>query len=679
MTRSGITRFAIAFTAMLAAWLTLPVAAHAVGTIGSSVESTNGQVCDDPTAQPPAEPCETPQITEFQVNSISDADPTTFDERAGAHPRINIWMRFCETNTDVGPGDLNVRDIVDASGTPITITTRNPHTLVTGQTVTIHRVEGNTAANIPPGGTGVPVTVPPDDPSTPLNEATHTFILNGTASNGTAVRNTGTASYSVRYGCNNRQVQLHNLLKDFRLGLAPGLLGNPTAVRPCENFLFVIGACPAESVIGYSAALGIYTGGVNGPPIATPTPLTVVQSLAEPARLGTYVLPAEPAGPLPILVNLRTDGDFGVDSIVDTLPTALNGQFAKLFSIDTYLCAQVPCDAQSQQPIDPATSRPFAVNPTSCKPARTTMFARPWPYPPPPPGPPSRAESTFVPTDCDSVPFTPSVTVTPVSKAASAPTSVEVAINYPDFVDDERWQSALKDAEVILPDGMSLAAGGGVGLESCPEEVIGMRNNNPVNCPEGSRIGKVKVESPALAQPIFGKAYLSIPPGRSGAPTEANPWKLFIVLEGQGVRIKLEGTVALIDNPATPDPNDRLIKNVFKNNPETPFTRFELTTKGPDAAAADNRGAAALANPPTCGDFTGQREAVRLQEPPLDGLDAKRPQRPDHRHGRVRRGEACGHDRPGLRQAVPACRHDGDCPSGGCRCELRLAPDDRAS
>jgi hypothetical protein len=616
MTRSRITRFALAFTAMLAVWLAVPLTAHAVGTIGHSTESTNGKICDDPVPPggTPAEPCETPQITEFQVNSISDADPRTFDERAGAHPRINLWMRFCETNSNVGPGDLNVRDIIDASGTPIKITTRNPHTVATGMSVTIHRVEGNTAANVPPGGTGKLVTVPPDDPGTPLNEATHTFTLNGTASNGpgtngASVPDTGTASYSRQYGCNNRQIQLHNLLKDFRLGLAPGLLGNPTAVTACEYFQFVIGACPAESVVGYSAALGIYTGGINGPPIATPTPLTVVKPFAEPARLGTYVLPAEPPGPLPILINLRTDGDFGVDSLVDSLPTALNGQFAKLFTIDTYLCARVPCDGQAQQPLDPATAKPFSVNPTSCKPARTTMFARPWPYAPAPPGPPSNAESTFVPTDCDNVPFNPDVTVTPVSKTAGAPTSVEVAIQYPDYTNNERWQSALKDAEVILPDGMSLAAGGGAGLESCPAEVIGMGNNNPVNCPEGSRIGKVKVDSPALANALFGKAYLSVPPGHTGAPTEANPWKLFIVLEGQGVRVKLEGTVALIDNPATADPSDRLIKNVFKNNPETPFTRFALTTKGPDAVDADNKGAAALANPPACGNPTG---TVRL-------------------------------------------------------------------
>ena len=628
MTRSRLTRFAVAFTALLAVWLAVPLSAHAVSTIGKSNEGTTDCLVPPGPPQPlppPPDDCETPQITEFQVNAINDADPRAFDERAGSHPRINIWMRFCDTDSNIGPLDSGVRDIVDASDavvdptapTPVTalrITTRNPHAIRTGDSVTIHRVEGNTAANVPQGGVGVRVTVPADIPGTPLNEATHTFFLDGATpsllddikSNGAYVEDTGTVGYATNYGCTGRQVQQHNALKDFRLGLPPGLLSNPTAVVPCDYNLFVIGGCPAQSVIGYSAALGIYAGGINGPPISTPTSLVVVKPFAEPARLGTYVLPAEPPGPLPILINLRTGaGDFGVDSIVDSLPTALNGQFAKLFTIDTYLCARVPCTGETLQPVDPATARPGAVNPTSCKPATTTMFARPWPYPPDPPGPPSNAESTFVPTDCDSVPFSPDVTVTPVSKAAAAPTSVAVEIKYPDYTNEPRWQSALKDAEVILPDGMSLAAGGGVGLESCPEEVIGIRNDEPVNCPEGSRIGKVKVVSPAIASPLFGKAYLSVPPGHSGAPTEGNPWKLFIVLEGQGVRVKIEGTVALIDNPATADPNDRLIKNVFKNNPETPFTTFELTTKGPDAVDADNRGPAALANPAACGTYTG--------------------------------------------------------------------------
>lgn len=624
------TKLVLALVSVLAIWLSVPLAAHAKGTIGHSFEGSTD--CLDPPAgqplPPPADDCETPQITEFQMNAINDVDRRGYDERAGAHPIINFWMRFCETDSNLGANDLNVRDIIDAKDVApdpafpnektIRVTTRNPHNLQTGNFVTVQRVEGNTAANIPLGGTAWRVTVPPDDPATPsLNEATSTFFLDlskkpdGTyvlKSNGTYVQDTGTAAYQSHYGCNNRQVQLHNLLKDFRLGLPPGLLTNPTAVTPCDSALFVIGACPAESVIGYSAAIGIYTGGINGPPIATPTPLAVVKPFAEPARLGTYVLPAEPPGPLPILVNLRTggvQGDFGVDSVVDSLPTALNGQFAKLFTIDTYLCARVPCTGQTLDPIDPATARPSTVNPTSCKPATTTLFARPWPYAPDPPGPPSHAQSTYVPNDCDNVPFTPTVTVDPVSKTASEPTSVQVRIQYPDYVYQPRWQSALKDAEVILPDGMSLAAGGGVGLESCPEDNIGMGTDDPVNCPEGSRIGKVKVDSPALADPLFGKAYLSIPSGQTGAPTEANPWNLFIVLEGQGVRVKLQGTIALIDNPATADPNDRLIKNVFKKNPEVPFTRFELTTKGPDAVDADNKGAAALANPDTCGVHKG--------------------------------------------------------------------------
>ena len=121
-----------------------------------------------------------------------------------------------------------------------------------------------------------------------------------------------------------------------------------------------------------------------------------------------------------------------------------------------------------------------------------------------------------------------------------------------------------------------------------PRRTSGWAPTIPSTARRARASARRRFDSPALANPLFGKAYLSIPPGQSGAPTEANPWKLFIVLEGQGVRVKLEGTVALIDNPATADPNDRLIKNVFAKNPEVPFTRFELTTKGPDAVDADN-------------------------------------------------------------------------------------------
>lgn len=670
MTRQ-MTRLATTFIALLAVWLIgMPLTAQAApSSVGASNEAIR----------------ETPQITQFQV--------TPKDIRAGRHSTINIWMGFCETASPFQPlrmppsgtakTDWDVRRVTNATNTtPIKITVAEPHKLRTGDQISVHRVEGNTAANNPawkitvPSGqiTNVTTTSPivvtspghgletgdqvfisgvngasnshvsnrvldrdfpwtvtvtsPDtfelngstagDPYTSGGTWTHAtkFTLDGSSGNGAFIAgsNIAQAAYAPEYGCNLRQSEFNSLIKDFIISLPPGLLGNPTAVIPCPQALWILIACPAESVVGNSLALGLVNGAAPFLPnkvaaIQIPTPLYVLETVGfEPARLGTSKLPADPPGPLPILVGVRSTGDFGVDSSVDTLPSALSFA-AKLTSIDTNLCKDVPCHPTTLQPLNAATARPFSVNPTSCKQATTRLLARPYPPPPgvPPPAGPSvsRAASTFTPTDCGGVPFTPDVTVKPVSDKPGAPTSTEVAIQYPDYVDADIWQSALKDATVILPDGMSLAAGGGVGLESCTAEEFGFGNDKAIACPEGSRIGKVVVETPVLSRPIEGRAYLSVPSGSTGAPTDASPWKLFIVLEGQGVRIKLRGDVSLIPNDATPDPNDRLIKNVFTDNPETPFTRFELTTKGPDAADPNNRGAAALANPDTCGSHKG--------------------------------------------------------------------------
>ena len=212
--------------------------------------------------------------------------------------------------------------------------------------MTVQRVEGNTAANTPPGQTAWRVTVPPDDPNTPLNEATNTFFLDGVQSNGTYLQDTGTAAYKTRYGCNNRQVQVHNLLKDFRLGLPPGLLTNPTAVTPCEAALFVIGACPPESVIGYSAATrhlhrwhqrrtDRHSYAADGRPAFCG---------AGPAGdlCPAGGAPGTPAHPDQSAHGRPRRATSASNSTVDSLPTALNGQFAKLLTIDTYLCARVP-------------------------------------------------------------------------------------------------------------------------------------------------------------------------------------------------------------------------------------------------------------------------------------------------------------------------------------------------
>ena len=209
-------------------------------------------------------------------------------------------------------------------------------------------------------------------------------------------------------------------------------------------------------------------------------------------------------------------------------------------------------------------------------------------------------------TGCDAVPFTPDVNVTPTDSSPGASDRQTISIDYPDgYEHDDIWQAQLKDADTILPEGMSLAPGGGVGLKECSFAQFGadpatgrQLNNKPDECPEGSHVGDIEVVSPIVPAPLDGKAFFG-PTGSAGRPTDANPWKLFLLLEGQGVRIKLVGDVTL-------SPSGQ-VRTVFRNNPETPFTHFRL--KMGDAARA------VLMMPLSCGPHAGHA--------PLTGYNGK--------------------------------------------------------
>ena len=200
-------------------------------------------------------------------------------------------------------------------------------------------------------------------------------------------------------------------------------------------------------------------------------------------------------------------------------------------------------------------------------------------------------------TGCENVPFDLEVNVDPADESPGASDRQVISLDYPDgYAEDEIWQSQLKDADTNLPPGMGLAPGGGVGLKECSYEQFGVSagpgnrqlNNDPVRCPEGSHVGDIEVETPVLQAPIGGKAFFG-PTGAPGRPTDANPWKLFLLLEGQGVRVKLVGDVTL-------SPTGQ-VRTVFLNNPETPFTHFRLKM--------GTRERAVLMNPITCGPHEG--------------------------------------------------------------------------
>jgi hypothetical protein len=257
-----------------------------------------------------------------------------------------------------------------------------------------------------------------------------------------------------------------------------------------------------------------------------------------------------------------------------------------------------------------------------------------------------RARSPPV-TACGSLDFTPNINFTATSRSADGASGLVAELSIPqdndardaqgDLLDppgvgasqsevDEYVQAAtdyfdsaegratahLKDTVVELPVGMSINPSGAAGLAGCPDSVIGVRQDGdpPLfdiddpsdglggdDCPEGSRIGTVEVDTPLLEEPLTGDVILgqpraadidcgSPPARRANCPLTV---RMFLVVRDpeRGLLLKIFGT-------ATSDPTTGKITATFRNNPELPFSDLRLDVKGGE------RGMLAL--PRACGD-----------------------------------------------------------------------------
>jgi hypothetical protein len=186
--------------------------------------------------------------------------------------------------------------------------------------------------------------------------------------------------------------------------------------------------------------------------------------------------------------------------------------------------------------------------------------------------------------------FAPSTTVTDQPTGARVETAIEQKSSA-----SEIDSSDLKEARVLLPEGLTLNPAAATGLEGCTPAQIGIeedgeRSENPVSCPQGSLIGTVSLETPTLpAGALKGNVYLGKP--ATGSITEP-PYTIYLTAENvaqYGVAVRLKGKV-------TPNPVSGRLEATFSENPELPFSSLKIDFKeGPLAP---------LANPLTCGSAT---------------------------------------------------------------------------
>jgi hypothetical protein len=423
-------------------------------------------------------------------------------------------------------------------------------------------------------------------------------------------------------------------IRNARVELPAGLIGNPSAVTTCKDMAAVVElqdvekACPLDSIVGIAfAQLQATEYETNVVPVFAVDP-----PAGSPAQFAFQILS------FPVILNaeLREDGDYGVDLVSKNVPQGVPslGATVTLWGTpadprhDEQRCLVYPlraeiliavfggvkCIGPEGTPIGPnpaaAPARPLITNPTRCtEPGvglETSLYLDPWQsqsasdqasflsHEPPgatvlDPLPPDEWGPEVGTTGCDEVPFDPTVDAEPSSAAADSPTGLSVDIGVPTAgLEDEDAiaQSNLKKAVVTLPEGMTVNPASAAGLGACTAAQLDAETaDSPfgAGCPASSKIGSVVVESPLLSKPaedpnsvgkepdpLEGSVFLAAPHDNEFGSLLA----LYIVVKNKerGLTLKLPGKVET-------DPNSGRITTTFDDNPQLPFSALHLDLK----------------------------------------------------------------------------------------------------
>lgn len=394
------------------------------------------------------------------------------------------------------------------------------------------------------------------------------------------------------------------------LDLPRGMIGNPNVVTECDPRELSgpdVGGeakCPLTSQIGI-ADVGLRSGG-TGVGHAYAGVFNLKHGPEVPARFGFNYL-----GTIALIDARVRPGDYGVSAGSASISQALTVQSVKV------TLWGVPADPSHDglrgglpdpvtpkyRPLSGVPRLPFFSAPTTCPESPLSFTARgdSWPHrgafdtrtvTTDPDGTP------FVIEGCEALPFAPSIEVSPSTLAADSPSGVSVDLKLPQSSDpDGLATSHLRDVKMTLPEGMTVSSSSANGLGACSLAQIGLGSNAAPACPDSSKIGSVRVETPVLDETLTGDVIL--------AKQNDNPFNsllaMYIVVKGPGFYLKLPGKVS-------PDPQTGQLTVTFDDNPQLPFERLQVDLNGGPRAP--------LSTPRACGTYTATTELT-----PWSGTD----------------------------------------------------------
>jgi hypothetical protein len=406
-------------------------------------------------------------------------------------------------------------------------------------------------------------------------------------------------------------------LKDVKVQLPPGLVGNPTATEQCTRHDSEIFTCNTAAQVGImSITLGEisnigghgFTQEVLVKPIYNVVPPPGVAAQFS-ARFNNFANAFINSG-------VRTDGDYGINSeslnitaiaSVTSVAVTLWGVPGNPGHSQERYCREPQAGKSYQDPpcaegAEPQPETPFLTAPTSCgHPLSTTAQIDSWENPS---EPDEKSASTPAMTGCSALKFAPSLLVAPEATSADSPTGMQVELKVPQNESPTELATPdLRKAVVTLPRGMTVNPASASGMVGCTPSQFGLTSpvgtapihttSAPAKCPGASEVGNVEIDTPLLSHLLKGGVYLATP--------YENPFNsllaIYIAVDdpASGVVVKLAGHVEL--------GAEGQLTTTFAENPQLPFSDFKLNFNAGQRAA--------LKTPATCGSF----QATSVLEP----------------------------------------------------------------
>ncbi len=389
---------------------------------------------------------------------------------------------------------------------------------------------------------------------------------------------------------------VEGLLRSMEVVLPAGLTVYSTAVKTCDPVQLQFAECPTSAQIGtIEVELRV----------SAATDLTITEPLynmASPAgSTAVYGFVADEFVAGTIVVSVGPESRVRASAKDLFSSTELLRQSLSLWGVpaaaahnaqrgDDFKCRQIneaAPECTGGGTVASESPAAYLVNPTRCTEAPLAAELRDiesWEGETSPP-----QQTTIGPfINCESLRFAPTVVVAPEETQASTPTGYEVDLRVPQTESAEGLASAdLEDAVVTLPAGVVLSPSAANGLQACTEAQVGLGSEQPVECPNASKLGVASVITPALSGELKGALYLGGPPS---GPITGPPFTVYLTLEGHGAFAKVRGTVAA--NPTTGQ-----LTTTFDESPELPFSELKLHLTGGSRAP--------LANPRACTNAEG--------------------------------------------------------------------------